>query len=172
MEKNQIKPLEKFIIILYRIEDSILVSLLLIMILMAVGQIFLRNLFETGIVWGDVLVRTLVLWIGMAGAMIASRDGNHIRIDLITRYIPERFKNYLNSLIELFTCIICFTVAWHSTRFVSMEYNDGTIAFASVPSWVCTIIIPISFLVIGIRYFILFYSSIRKKKNIPPAALN
>lgn len=163
MEKIKKKPLEKIIIILYRIEDSILVSLLLIMILTAVTQIFLRNIFETGIVWGDILVRILVLWIGMAGAMIASRKGNHIRIDIITRFIPERFKNYLNSLIELFTCIICFTVAWHSIRFVSMEYHDATIAFASVPSWICTSIIPVSFIVIGIRYFILSFSSIRMK---------
>lgn len=147
--------------ILYWIEDSILVSLLLVMILMAVSQIFLRNIFETGIIWGDVLVRILVLWIGMAGAMIASRNGNHIRIDIITRFVPGRFKKYLNSIIELFTCIICSLTAWHSIRFVIMEYNDNTIAFAGIPSWVCTIIIPIAFLVIGIRYFILFYSSIR-----------
>jgi TRAP-type C4-dicarboxylate transport system permease small subunit len=37
--------------ILCRVEDSILVGLLLLMITMAVLQIFLRNLLETGIVW-------------------------------------------------------------------------------------------------------------------------
>jgi len=164
MEKIKKKPLEKIISILYQIEDSILVFLLLIMILMAAGQIVLRNIFETGIVWGDMLVRTLVLWIGMAGAMIASRDGNHIRIDIITSFVPKKFKNYLNSFIELFTCVICFITAWHAARFVLMEYNDNIIAFASVPSWVCTSIIPVSFFIIGIRYFILFYLSIRMKR--------
>jgi len=162
MEKKQ-KKTEKIISILYRIEDSILVILLLIMILMAVSQIFLRNIFGTGIVWGDMLVRILVLWIGMTGAMIASRNGNHIRIDIITRFVPDKFKNYLNSLIELFTCIICSVTAWHSIRFVRMEYSDGNIAFASVPVWICTFIIPIAFIVTGIRYFFLFYSSIRHK---------
>ena len=47
--------------ILHRVEDAILVGLLLTMIGMAVTQIFLRNLFEAGIVWSDVLVRILVL---------------------------------------------------------------------------------------------------------------
>lgn len=162
MGKNQKKSYKKIISILYLIEDTLLVSFLLIMILMAVAQIFLRNIFGTGIVWGDVLIRILVLWIGLSGAMIASRNGNHIRIDIIARYIPERYNKYLNSLIELFTCIICSVAAWHGFRFVRMEYIDNTAAFASVPVWICTLIIPVAFIVIGIRYFILFYSSCTK----------
>jgi len=46
---------ERVQMILYRVEDSILVGLLLLMITMAVLQIFLRNLFDTGIVWSDIL---------------------------------------------------------------------------------------------------------------------
>jgi len=74
---------------LYRVENGILVVLLLSMLAMAVFQIVLRNLFESGIVWGDILVRILVLWVGLAGAMVASRKGNHINIDILSRYLPK-----------------------------------------------------------------------------------
>ena len=66
---------------LYRVENGILAVLLLSMLAMAVLQILMRNLFETGIIWGDILVRILLLWVGLAGAMVASRQGNHISSD-------------------------------------------------------------------------------------------
>ena len=98
---------ERAQMILYRVEDSILVGLLLLMITLAVLQIFLRNLFETGIVWSDVLVRILVLWVGLAGAMVASRQGNHINIDILDRFLPERAKVVVSFVVEVFTAFIC-----------------------------------------------------------------
>ena len=71
----------------YRIEDIVVSALLLFMILFAAAQIFMRNLFDAGISWGDVLVRILVLWVGLFGAMVASRTGEHIKIDLLSRYL-------------------------------------------------------------------------------------
>ncbi len=143
--------------ILQKIEDGILTGLLLIMILMAVLQIFLRNFFESGILWGDELVRVLVLWIGLIGAMIASRNNHHISIDIITRYLPERIKPWTSLLTALFTTIVCTTMTWFSTAFVLLEKQDGLIAFAAVPAWVCESIIPISFAIISLRYLILSF---------------
>jgi TRAP-type C4-dicarboxylate transport system permease small subunit len=51
---------KEIVMILHKIEDSILVGLLLLMICMAVLQIFMRNLFDSGILWGDALVKVLV----------------------------------------------------------------------------------------------------------------
>jgi len=56
--------LERVRVFLYRLEDGILFALVLLMIGMAVTQILLRNLFHSAIIWGDMLVRILVLWIG------------------------------------------------------------------------------------------------------------
>jgi TRAP-type C4-dicarboxylate transport system permease small subunit len=142
--------------LLQKIEDSILVGLLLAMIGLAVAQIGLRNFFGSGIVWGDSLVRVLVLWTGLLGAMAASRADNHIRIDVIFRYLPPGAKQAAARIIHAFTAVICLVMAWHSARFVHMEKTDGMTAFAGVPAWVCEIIIPAAFLVMGIRYLLFF----------------
>jgi TRAP-type C4-dicarboxylate transport system permease small subunit len=91
MNKNQTKYgntpyLDRILTVVYRIEDGILAALLTLMIAVAVVQILLRNFFGAGIIWGDVLVRILVLWIGLTGAMIATRQNKHISIDLVARY--------------------------------------------------------------------------------------
>jgi len=154
-EKQQAGVLSSIPTLLRRMEDCVLVLLLLLMICMAVTQIFLRNLFDGGIFWGDVLVRILVLWIGLFGAMIASRQNRHINIDIITRYLSKQAGIVAGLITNLFTAVICLIVAWHSFQFVRMEFEDGGIAFARVPVWVCEAIIPFAFIVIGTRYLFL-----------------
>lgn len=143
------------ILSLQQIEDCILSGLLLVMIVVAVAQIFLRNLFDSGLLWGDELVRVLVLWIGLIGAMIASRNNHHISIDVISRYLPEQTKKFTTLITSLFTALICGIMSWFSLNFVILEKQDGLIAFAIVPAWVCESIIPISFAIICLRYLIL-----------------
>lgn len=163
MNKNKDMSFSKRVqITLHRLEDAILVGLLLIMIGMAVTQIFLRNLFEVGIVWSDVMVRILVLWVGLLGAMVASRHDNHITIDIFDRYMPERAKVYANFVIKLFTALICTIAAYYSLLFVHMEFADGGMAFAQVPTWLCEAIIPFAFTVIALRYFLLSLMNLKK----------
>lgn len=150
------KTMNRLISIFQKIEDTVLVVLLLTMIIMAVLQIFLRNFFDTGIIWADPLVRILVLWLGLIGAMAASRTGNHISIDVISRYLPARVKRFTSLGAYLFTAGITGLMTWHSFRFVAMEKADGLIAFANVPAWVCEAIIPFAFAVISIRYTLFF----------------
>ncbi|MFC1811560.1 TRAP transporter small permease [Thermodesulfobacteriota bacterium] len=153
--------------ILHRLEDGILVGLLLLVIGVAVTQIVLRNLFEGGIVWGDVLVRVLVLWIGLFGAMVASRKGNHICIDAVTRYLPKRVKGIINCVAALFTAVVCSVMVYYSLLFVWMEFEGGAIAFARVPTWVCEAVIPFAFAVIALRYFVLMLISFTETVKTP-----
>jgi len=163
MNKHQdISSLKRTQIILHRVEDAILVGLLLLMICMSVTQIFLRNLFQAGIVWSDVMVRILVLWVGLIGAMVASRQDNHITIDILERYLPERAKVYADFVIKLFTALICTIVAYYSLLFVQMEFADGGMAFAQVPTWLCEAIIPFAFTVIALRYFLLSFMNLKR----------
>ncbi|MEM9621755.1 MAG: TRAP transporter small permease subunit [Pseudomonadota bacterium] len=81
------KAVSQALIWLRRLEDLLLALLLSGMIGMAAAQVILRNLFDSGILWGDSAVRVLVLWVAMIGAMVASRQDEHIRIDIAGRYI-------------------------------------------------------------------------------------
>jgi TRAP-type C4-dicarboxylate transport system permease small subunit len=143
--------------ILRLVEDAVLVALLLGMIGIVVTQIALRNLFEFGIVWGEILVRILVLWIGLVGGMVASRQGKHISIDLLARYLPSRAKSIIGSAVSIFTAVVCALAAYYSLRFVHTEFQDGFLAFAWVPVWICEAIIPFGFGVIALRFLISSY---------------
>lgn len=136
---------------LERLEDLILIFLLLTMIFMAVLQIILRNTIGSGIAWGDTMVRILVLWAGLVGAMAATRQNSHINIDVVTRYLSIRAVRLANAVTMSFTAAVCLLTSWFSLDFVRMEFEFKTIAFATVPAWVCQCVIPFAFLVIAIR---------------------
>lgn len=142
----------RFLRLLNRAEDGILVVLLTGMIGLAIGQIFLRNFFGTGIFWADPLLRTLVLWVGLAGAMVATRLDNHIAINVFSRYLPPRTRRAARVVVDLFSAGVCALIAWHAARFVALEHGYGTIAFGQVPSWVAELILPLAFAVIALRY--------------------
>ena len=55
---------------------------------MAAGRYY-PKLFDGGVYWGDSAVRVMVLWVTMLGAMVASRDDSHIRIDLVGRFLKD-----------------------------------------------------------------------------------
>lgn len=135
------------------VEESLLALLLGVMIILATSQIFMRNIWESGVDWSDPLLRVLVLWLGLLGAMAATRDGSHIKIDLLTKLLPAAAARYLNPLTNLISATICAIVCYHSSRFVMMEYEDGVTAFANVPAWLCEIIIPIGFGLMALRFF-------------------
>ena len=97
------------------LEDFFLALLLLVMVVLAVLLIVMRNVFDSGLVWGDELLRILVLWLCLVGAMAASRDDNHLTIDVISRFLPQSLQAFTRILTNLFTVIICAIIAWSGT---------------------------------------------------------
>lgn len=150
MQKNLVRIYN----LLLATETFLLLFFLLGAILLASTQILLRNIFDSGIFWADSALRVLVLWIGMTGAMYASRNKKHIRIDILSHYLPVNIRDNIWRITELITAVVCGIVAYYSIEFIQYEYEDGLIAFANVPVWLCEAIIPVAFIVIGLRYFV------------------
>ncbi len=140
--------------VLRLIESGILVAVLTSMILVAAYQVVARNFFDTGLLWGDGLVRVLVLWIALVGAMVASRNDGHIRMDILSRFVSARVNRHLKRFTCAFTCVVLFVFGWYSLQFVLIEFEDQMIAFASVPAWVCESIMPVGAFVMGFRYLL------------------
>ena len=53
-------------------ENAVLVTILISMILLAGTQIFLRNVLDTSLFWGDEMLRMMVLWLTVAGGLAAA----------------------------------------------------------------------------------------------------
>ena len=135
-----------------RIEQVLLVILLSSMILIAFLQIVLRNLLSTGLSWGDPLVRNLVLWVGFVGAALATKEGKHINIDVVSRWMPPLGMDLAELLTQLFSSLICALLTFAASKFVINEAQMGTIAFLGIPAWIPEIILPLVFGLMTFRF--------------------
>jgi len=132
-------------------EELILALLLAAMILLAGSQIVLRNLFDSGIDWAEPLLRLLVLWVGMLGAMLATHDDKHIRIDVVSRYLSPDKRRLSSRLTALVSAVVAALLAYYSARFVYFEWQDGTEAFNGMPAWLAEMVLPVGFGVMALR---------------------
>lgn len=138
--------------IIDRMEQRLLVTLLSLMILIAFSQIVLRNLFDTGLAWGDPLVRNLVLWVSFIGAALATKEGKHINIDVVSRWMPPRGKILVEAITGLFSSLICALMTFAALKFIKNEAQMGGNTFFGIPLWIPEIILPITFALMALRF--------------------
>lgn len=143
-----------------RVEQTLIVTFLGFMILLAFLQIFLRNFFATGLGWGDPLLRNLVLWIGFIGATLATREGKHINIDVVSRWLPSLGKNVVTLFIHLFSFFICCLLTYAALKFIKNEVQMDNRTFLNIPAWIPEMILPMTFGLMTFRF------GLRSLKNL------
>jgi TRAP-type C4-dicarboxylate transport system permease small subunit len=141
--------------IIGHIEKVLLSMMLSTMIIVAFLQIVLRNFFDTGLPWGDSFVRYLVLWVGFIGAALATREGSHINIDVLSQWLPGVSRTVNRLLVNLFSCFICTTLAYASVVFIRNERLLGGTVFFDLPVWVLQLVLPATFALMALRYAML-----------------
>lgn len=134
------------------LENGVLFLLLSGLIVLASTQILLRNALSMGFPWADGLIRLMVLWLGLAGGIAASRDRKQIAIDVLTRALPAGIKRFTDIVAHLFTALVTGLLAWHSLRFVRDSYAFGDTLVNDWPAWLFQLILPIGFAAICYRY--------------------
>lgn len=134
------------------IEVWLLVAVLLTLIVFAVLQIILRNVIGTSLFWIDPLNRLLVLWLAVLGAMVATREREHISIDVLRHYLTGWKLSVVTKVAEFFAFVVCAVMAYHSARFVWDEYLYETTTFSGLPAWPFQLIMPIGFLIMALRF--------------------
>ena len=136
-------------------EDALLVVLLAVMIGIAAWQIVALNAFDTDIIWGDPLLRALVLWVGFLCAVAAARDDRQINVDVVSRFAVEPWRSRIRVVTDLFTASVSGFLAWQAFRFVLDARAYEEIAFASVPLWLTASVLPLAFGMLCVRYLLL-----------------
>jgi TRAP-type C4-dicarboxylate transport system permease small subunit len=141
-------------------ETILLVALLSSMMLLAVGQIVLRELFSTGFVWADELIKLMVLWLAMVGSIAACRDNRHIRIDALSHFLPRIAVELIRALVDVFAAVICGVIAWQTWRYLQVEIEYQDTVLVNVPAWIAHSVLPAAFLLISFRFVVLVVKQI------------
>jgi C4-dicarboxylate transporter DctM subunit len=116
-----------------RTEDAILSVLLLLMALIPVVELLGRTWFSTGIAGATEYLRHLTLWIGFLGAMLATREGKHIKIAVAMNWLSPGVGRVVDCLVGFVSAAVCAGLFGASLELVVAEAPG-------LPPWTATII--------------------------------
>jgi TRAP-type C4-dicarboxylate transport system permease small subunit len=136
------------------VENVLLVGLLGGLILLSVAQIIAREVFETGFFWSGELVRIMVLWLAMVGAVAACREDRHIRIDALSHLLSDRSVAIARIVVDIFAAGVCALVAWHAWRYVQLEMEFEDTVLIDTPAWIVHAAVPAAFGLLSYRFMV------------------
>ncbi len=149
------------------LEEALLCVLLLAMIVLACVQIVLRGVLSSGLLWADPLLRYMVLWAGLLGAAVATKQGKHIAIDIISHLVSGPVLSWLRVVIDLFSAAVCAVLTYAAFVFVKNEAAfGGGREVLGIPSWGMNLIFPVVFAVIALRF--LLNAIVGARHNVTP----
>lgn len=135
-------------------EEALIVLILSLMIVLSFSQVILRNVFHQGILWADIFLRQMVLWVGFLGASLATRSGRHISIDFLPNYLSPFWRAVSKVIVQATAGVVSGFLAWAAWKFMQFEKEDGTVLFLHYPVWIFQTILPFSFAVIALRFLL------------------
>tara|TARA_B100001094_G_C18037157_1_gene723131 strand:+ start:352 stop:816 length:465 start_codon:yes stop_codon:yes gene_type:complete len=146
--------------LVHMFENFLLVFFIGSIIVFSAGQIIVRNIFDLSYTFVDPLIRHLVLWTGLWGSLVATREEKNLRIEIL-HFTSKPVKKSMTFVGQTISFGVCSLLTYHAMRFVEDEYTYGGIAFASLPSWSVLLIFPIVFFFLSVRFLILSIKTIQ-----------
>jgi tripartite ATP-independent transporter DctM subunit len=135
--------------VLYLIEEIFCAVTLALLALFPIIESVTR-LFRTGILGSSAITSHLLLFAGLLGGMICTRNEGHLAISLV-HYVPEgkakiRLAIFCN-LVSAFTSVV---IAWSSISFIKIGLDGNKVSFIS--DRILAAMIPVAFGIIAFRF--------------------
>lgn len=140
--------------LLTKVETFLIIVLLSVMLLLGFTQVLLRNLFHSGLVWGDIVLRHLVLWIGFIGALLATSSDRHISIDIFSRFFSPKLKHVTHIIVDVFSALICVLLFRAALTFIGFEISENHVVYGDIPSWYAQSIIPVGYGLLTVHFLL------------------
>lgn len=135
------------------LEKTLVIILLFAMVLLSFGQVVFRNIFQTGFMWVDEVLRVQVLWLTFLGAGLAAEYNRHVKIDVLSHVMGSgAMSKTIDILAQLFAMAVGILLFYGAYDYIQVERQYATPGpIWNVPDYVWRMVIPYFFLVLSIR---------------------
>ncbi|MCW8830141.1 MAG: TRAP transporter small permease [Gammaproteobacteria bacterium] len=137
------------------IEGWVAATSLFLILALSLFQIIIRNTLDFGYPEIEIINRHLLLVCGAMGAVLATPQLRHIRIDALSPLLSRQWRNRLCAPLWLFTALVCAVLCYPAIQFCLDEWQYAppnerwTLPF--------TLIYPLGFALLSLHFFILCF---------------
>jgi C4-dicarboxylate transporter, DctQ subunit len=137
--------------------EWLIAAILLGMVFLSALQILLRNVFGTGILWIDPLLRHLVLAVAFSGAILATGAKRHVQINVLGRLLRGRAARIGGAAVALLAGLLCTWLTHAALLLLAEELEFGETVFLGLPAWGIALVFPVAFVVMAFQSFHLVF---------------
>ena len=134
-----------------KIETGALCLIVAMMLGLAILKIVMRYVFSASLLWSDIMLQHLTLWLCFFGAALATCERRHISIDVLSRILSGNITRWTNLIIDCVALVVVGILAYYGFLFIEDEKSSEAILIGSVPLWWAKTIIPYGFVLIGVH---------------------
>lgn len=135
-----------------KIEIGLLCLIIAMMLGLAILKIVMRYVFNASLLWSDMMLQHLTLWLCFLGAALATCERRHISIDVLNRILPKKITRWTNLVVDCAALVVVSILAYYGFIFLQDEQLSEAVLIGSVPLWWAKTIIPYGFVLIGIHF--------------------
>lgn len=150
-QRKEVSILESINTALGKIETGLLCLIIATMLGLAILKIVLRYGFQTSLLWSDIMLQHMTLWLCFLGAALATCERRQISIDVLNRILPEKITRWSKLTVDCLALIVVGILAYYGFDFLADEQSSDAVLIGNVPLWWAKSIIPVGFVLIGIH---------------------
>ena len=120
--------------ILNHIEEVIIVSMFALMVIIIFVQVIMRKAGNS-LSWSEELGKFLFVWISWMGISLGQREGEHIKITMLTDRLPFRLAQIVNIISDIVVIIICAVIFYYGVELVVAQGNVPYAGIKISTSW-------------------------------------
>src|SRR5882672_2794772 len=127
------------------------------MTLMICADVLLRNVRfipgVAGLEWSNEISEAMLYLITMLTAPWLLRRGQHIRVDIILRAVPNQVGWAFEWIVDSLGLACCLAIAWYGARAALASFKAGSVSIKTLvtPEWWLLSVLPVAFLALSIE---------------------
>ena len=137
-----------------KLEEWILIILMIIICTITFGNVLSRYLFHTSFSFTEEITTNLFAFIIFIGAALLARENGHLGFALITDLLPRRLQNIVTIAIGCLTTGFFAILLWYGIQMVVSQYEYKQLTPAmGLPEWIMGLAVPLGALLCLFRFW-------------------
>ncbi len=152
--------------LLTKFETFLASCFVLVLTGLVVIDVVAREVFALGLPWAQKGAVQLMIWAGFLGAALMAQRGDHLRPEIGDKLCPPNFLPLLERARNLCVALFSLALAYYGALYVleSREFAEEHVVL-QVPLWPLQLVIPWTFLSMGLRYLWYTYRPLLKTER-------
>jgi len=154
-----------------RIENVLMVVMMLVATLVAVVQVVARYVFNNSLYWSEELILYSLISMSFLAASMGARYSAHISVEAMHAFVGPRLSHALKLIAAVLGIIFAATLVYYGGRlFINTERMGQLSPAMQIPVAYVYLVIPVSGVFMCLRYLLILSDLIRKRDYHAPDA--